>query len=62
MLKDITIACNMVQNVMDFIYNLVQLIRFSPKRLTLFDALRKEVGVNSGDTTWIVHPLERVPT
>ena len=36
---------------MDFIYNLVQLIRFSPKRLTLFNALRKEVSINSGECT-----------
>ena len=36
---------------MDFIYNLVQLIRYSPKRLTLFNALRKEVSINSGEAT-----------
>ena len=41
----------MIRNVMDFIYNLVQLIRFSPKRLSLFDSLRKDVALNSGETT-----------
>ena len=50
-LKDVTNACEMIRNVMDFIYNLVQLIRFSPKRLSLFDSLRKDVALNSGETT-----------
>ena len=36
---------------MDFIYNLIQLIRFSPKRLFLFDSLRKDVSLNSGKTS-----------
>ena len=50
-LKDVTKACDLVRNVLNFIHDLVQLIKFSPKRLTLFDTLRKEVVVNSGDTT-----------
>ena len=36
---------------MDFIYQLVQLIKYSPKRLTLFDSLRKDITVSSGDST-----------
>ncbi len=36
---------------MDFIYNLVQLIRFSPKRLSLFDSLRKDIALQTGDVT-----------
>ena len=36
---------------MDFIYNLIQLIRFSLKRLFLFDSLRKDVSLNSGKTS-----------
>ena len=35
---------------MDFVYNLVQLIRFSPKQLSLFDSLRKDITLNSGET------------
>ena len=29
----------------------VQLIRFSPKRLSLFDSIRKDIAVNTGETT-----------
>ena len=50
-LTDVTNTCDLMRNVMDFIYNLVQLIRFSPKRLTLFNALRKEVSINSDEST-----------
>ena len=35
---------------MDFVYNVVQLIQFSPKRLSLFDSFRKDVALNSGET------------
>ena len=37
--------CELMRNVMDFIYQLVQLIRFSPKRFTIFESLRKEATV-----------------
>ena len=50
-LKDVTNTCEMIRNVMDFVYNLVQLIRFSPKRLSLFDSLRKDISLNSGEAT-----------
>ena len=50
-LKDVTNSCDLIRNVMDFVYNLVQLIRFSPKRLSLFDSLRKDITLNSGETT-----------
>ena len=50
-LKDVTNGCDLIQTVMDFIYNLVQLIRFSPKRLSLFDSLRKEISLQSSDST-----------
>ena len=36
---------------MGFIYDLIQLIKFSPTRLTLFEILKKEVSINSGDST-----------
>ena len=38
-------------NVMDFILNLVQLFKFSPKRLFLFDSLRRELTINTGETS-----------
>ena len=50
-LKDVTNSCILIRNVMDFIFNLVQLIRFSPKRLSLFDSIRKNVAVNTGENT-----------
>ena len=49
-LKDVTSTCDMIRDVLDFIYNLVQLIRFSPKRLSLFDSLRKDIGLQNGET------------
>ena len=50
-LKDVTKASDLVRNVMGFIYDLIQLIKFSPKRLTLFEILKKEVSINNGDST-----------
>ena len=44
----ITNSCVLIRNV---IYTLVELIRFSPKRLSLFDSIRKEISVNSSETT-----------
>ena len=36
---------------MDFIYDLIQLIKFSPKRLTVFENFRKQLTFNSGEIT-----------
>ena len=36
---------------MDFIYDLIQLIKFSAKRLTIFKIFRKEVTFNNGEIT-----------
>ena len=36
---------------MSFIYDLAQLFKLSPKRLTLFNSLRKEVIINTGEVT-----------
>ena len=41
----------MIRDVLNFIYELTQLIKMSPKRLTLFESLRKEVTVNTGELT-----------
>ena len=49
-LKDVTKSCILIGNAMDFIFTLVQLIRFSPKRLSLFDSI-KNVTVNTGENT-----------
>lgn len=50
-LKDVTNTCEVIRDVMSFIYELAQLIKMSPKRLTLFDSLRKEVSINTGEFT-----------
>ena len=50
-LKDVTNTCEIIRDVMNFIYELAQLIKMSPKRLTLFDSLRKEVSINTGEFT-----------
>ena len=39
--QEVTKKCVIVRNVMDFIYQLVQLIKFSPKRLHLFESLKE---------------------
>ena len=36
--------CELIRNVMDFMYELLQLIKFSPKHLTLFNRIRNEVA------------------
>ena len=37
--------CALLHNAMTVVYDLVQLIKFSPKRLSLSDNLRKEVSI-----------------
>ena len=50
-LKDVTNTCEVIRNVLNFIYQLTQLNKMSPKRLTLFDSLRREVVINTGQFT-----------
>lgn len=49
--QEVTKKYVIVRNVMDFIYQLVQLIKFSPKRLHLFESLKRNVVINGGDAT-----------
>ena len=49
--QDISKVCTLIRNTMDFIHDLIQLIKFSPKRLTMFDTLRKDVALNSGESS-----------
>ena len=48
--QDVTKKCFLIRNV-DFIHNLIQLIKFSPKRLYVFDSLKKDAAINSGEST-----------
>lgn len=50
-LKDVTNTCQVIRDILNFIYELTQLIKMSPKRLTLFDSLRTEVSINTGKLT-----------
>lgn len=45
---DVSKQIDLVCNVMDLVYNLVQLIKFSPKRATMFERFRMEISMNSG--------------
>ena len=49
-IKDVTQKCELLRNFMDFIFQLVQLIRFSPKRLNLFESVRKDISVSEGES------------
>ena len=50
-LQDASKKYKILWNTMDFIYNLIQLIKFSPKQLTVFENFRKEIIFNSGEIT-----------
>ena len=47
-LKDVTNTCEVIRDVLNFIYELTKL---TSKRLTLFDSLRREVIINTGEFT-----------
>ena len=46
-----TNTCEVIRDALNFIYELTQLIKMSPKRLTLFDSLRKDNSINTGELT-----------
>ena len=41
--QDVAKKCELLRNCMEFIFQLVQLIKFSPKRLNLFDSVHREI-------------------
>lgn len=49
--QEVAKKCITVRDIMDFIFELVQLIKFSPKRSHLFESLRKDVVINGGEST-----------
>ena len=49
--QEVTKKCVIVRNVMEFIYELVQLIKFSPERLYVFESVRSNVVVCGGGST-----------
>ena len=46
--QDVSKMCKLLRNTLDFIYYLVQLIKFTPKRLTLFENIKNDVTLNTG--------------
>ena len=44
--QDVTKKCDLLRNTMEFIFQLVQLIKFSPKRLNLFESVHQEVALS----------------
>ena len=48
--QDVSRMCKLLRDIPDFTQNLVQLIKFSPKRLHLFESLKSEVTLNTGET------------
>ena len=50
--EEVSKKCDLVHNAMEFIYDLEQLLKFSPKRVALFDHLRKEVAICRGFSSY----------
>ena len=48
--QDVSKMCKLLRNTLNFIHDLVQLIKFSPKRLTLFENLKSDVTMSTGQT------------
>ena len=47
-MQDVSKMCKLLLNTLDFIHDLVQLMKFSPKRLTLFENIKNDVTLNTG--------------
>lgn len=47
--QEVTKKCELLRNTMEFIFELVQLIKFSPKRLNLFENIRQQVALCGGE-------------
>ena len=45
--QDVSKMCKLLRNTLNFIHDLVQLIKFSPKRLTLFENLKSDVTMRA---------------
>ena len=58
--QEVTKRCDLLRNCMEFIFQLVQLIKFSPKRLNLFESVRKEITLSDGESA--LSPRTLCPT
>ena len=48
--QDVTKKCELLRNCMDFIFQLVKLIKFSAKRLNLFESVRKDITIADNES------------
>lgn len=48
-IQSTTKQCVLIKKVMDFMYELIQLITFSPKRLTLFRQIQCQTALDCGE-------------
>ena len=48
--QEVTKKCELLRNCMEFIFQLVQLIKFSPKRMNLFESMRKQITLSDGES------------
>lgn len=49
--QEVTRKSELIRNCMDFIFNLVQLIKFSPKRQALFDSVQKNIAISNNESS-----------
>ena len=49
--QEVTRKIELVRNCMHFIFNLVQLIKFSPKRQSLFNAVQKDITLSNSESS-----------
>ena len=49
--QDVTKRCELLRNCTEFVFQLVQVVRFSPKRLNLFESVRKDITLSAGEST-----------
>ena len=57
--QEVAKKCALIRNCMEFISQLVKLIKLSPKRLNLFEATRKEITFASDDESQLSYPALR---
>ena len=48
-IQDVTRKCSIIRNTLEMMNELVQLIKLSPKRFSLFETLKKYIVMNSGE-------------
>ena len=48
--QDVSKMCKLLRNTLNFIHDLIQLIKFLPKRSTIFETLKRDVALSTGQT------------